>query len=123
MVEDAARFLVRMIFENREKRLYVDDAVQNQPLEIMIHSTKDSLVRLANALAVAEVPFGYDRRAIVQGLKRARWSFSNAAENVGLAVYMGSADRDWLDSLREEFSEFRCKIKRVIEEYEEKKPF
>jgi len=102
------------------KRFYVDEAIENQPLEGMIEATGRASIRLAHALAkVSEHSAGLELGAVIDGLKQARWSLAQASENAGLAKYMGSAELAWLKGLRHEFSDVRKELRCLIHQYQE----
>jgi hypothetical protein len=119
LAQDAAEFLVRMIFESKYKRIYVEDAIENQPLEMMIESMAAATVRLAHALAKASE---WDTSQTVHRLKRAHWALVQASENAGLAKHVGSADPEWLKGIRREFGAMRRELRCLIHEYQEEKP-
>jgi hypothetical protein len=119
LVQHASEFLLRLIFETKVKRYYVDDAIQNQPLESMIESTTEATVRLAHALAeLPELGSGQ----LVHRLKRAHWALTQASENAGLARHVCAAEAGWLEEIRREFGVMRRDVRRLIHEYQEEKP-
>ena len=61
----------------------------------------------------------FGSRAIVEGLRRPRWSLAQASEHAGLASHMGSAPPDWLQELRRDFVELRQEIRGLVHEYED----
>jgi hypothetical protein len=119
LAQDAAELLVRMIFESKYKRFYVEDAIQNHPLEMMIESMAAATVRLAHALAHASE---WSAAETIHRLKRAHWALVQASESAGLAKHVRAAEAGWLKELRREFRVMRRDVRCLIHEYQEEKP-
>jgi len=122
LVQRVSEFVLQVIYESESRKFYVDEAIENQPVEGMIEATTRATIRLARAMArVTGHGVELESGEIVRGLKQARWSLAEASENAGLAKHMGSADLEWLKGLRREFSDMRKEIRALILEYQERK--
>lgn len=121
LVRRVSEFVLQLTLESKTNRFYVDDSIQNQPLEAMIESTARATIRLAHAMAkMTGHELAEEVGQIVQGLKRARWSLAEASEHAGLAKYMGSADTTWLKKVRHELRGMRKELHGLIHDYEER---
>ena len=122
-VQNASDLLLQVIFESKTKRIYVEEAIENQPLEAMIDAMSSATVRSAHALASLNGSLlGQESREVDCGLKRARWSLAQAAAHADLAQHVSAVDPAWLKGLRVEFTRMRKELRRLIHMYEEPKP-
>jgi|SRR6266498_827904 len=51
LAQRASEFLLQVIYESKSRKFYVDEAIENQPVEGMIEATTRATIRLARAMA------------------------------------------------------------------------